>query len=119
MCVLASRAKVRHESQSNKACGRLARQLTASSCLALLAVAVLPPPALAQAPGPVPVFSPETVVATIDAEPLTLADLLLRYASLPQPQRDGYAARRGGLRPGVLRSGRSRSRFPRRSRARR
>jgi parvulin-like peptidyl-prolyl isomerase len=37
-------------------------------------------------------------VARIDGEALTLGDLLIRYANLPQPQRDRYAARREGLR---------------------
>jgi peptidyl-prolyl cis-trans isomerase C len=42
-------------------------------------------------------FAPQTVVATIDDEALTLGELMIRYATLPQPQRDAYASRRGGL----------------------
>ncbi len=45
----------------------------------------------------VPAFAPETVVATIDGAPLTLGELLVRYATLPQPVRDRYAARPDGL----------------------
>ena len=42
-------------------------------------------------------FAPETVVATVDDEPLTLGELIIRYATLSQLQRDAYAAHRGGL----------------------
>jgi hypothetical protein len=46
---------------------------------------------------PLTPFAPETVVATIDTEELTLGQLMIRYATLPQSQRDAYASRRGGL----------------------
>ncbi len=42
-------------------------------------------------------FAPETVVATIDGEALTLGELMIRFATLPQPVRDRYSARREGL----------------------
>lgn len=42
-------------------------------------------------------FSPATVVAVVDGEPLALGELMIRYATLPQAQRDRYAARREGL----------------------
>lgn len=51
----------------------------------------------ARDPAPSTPFAPETVVATIDGEELTLGELSIRYATLPQLQRDAYAARRGGL----------------------
>ncbi len=51
-------------------------------------------PAAPELPSP---FEPDTVVARIDGEPLTLGELLVRYATLPQPVRDRYAARPGGL----------------------
>ena len=54
-------------------------------------------PIRAQDPEPFTAFPPETVVATIDDEELTLGELMIRYATLPQPQRDAYASRRGGL----------------------
>lgn len=51
----------------------------------------------ARVAGPASPFAPDTVVARIDGEPLTLGELLVRYATLPQPVRDRYAARQGGL----------------------
>jgi len=54
-------------------------------------------PLRAQDPEAFTVFAPETVVATIDNEELTLGELMIRYATLPQPQRDAYSSRRGGL----------------------
>lgn len=42
-------------------------------------------------------FAPGTAVATVGGEPLTLGELVLRYATLPQPRRDAYASRPGGL----------------------
>ncbi len=56
-----------------------------------------PPTATLTVPELAAPFAPETVVATIDGEPLTLGELLVRYATLPQPVRDRYAARPGGL----------------------
>ncbi len=55
------------------------------------------PTATLATPEPATPFAPDTVVATIDGEPLTLDELLVRYATLPQPVRDRYAARPGGL----------------------
>ncbi len=52
------------------------------------------PPASPRAQAP---FTPKTVVATVDGESLTLGELLIRYATLPQPVRDRYAARPDGL----------------------
>jgi len=54
-------------------------------------------PLRAQEPELFTAFAPETVVATIDNEELTLGELMIRYATLPQPQRDAYASRRRGL----------------------
>ncbi len=54
-------------------------------------------PLRAQDPEAFTVFAPETVVASIDNEELNLGELMIRYATLPQPQRDAYASRRGGL----------------------
>ena len=63
----------------------------------LWAMLITSAPLWAQNPEPSTPFAPETVVATIDDESLTLGELIIRYATLPQPQRDAYASRRGGL----------------------
>jgi len=55
-------------------------------------------PGEAQSPGLFSDFSPATVVATVDGEPLSLGELMLRFATLPQPQRDRYMSHREGLR---------------------
>lgn len=54
--------------------------------------------ATGQPPQLVSDFSPATVVATVDGEPLELGELLLRYATLPQHQRHRYASRPEGLK---------------------
>jgi len=68
------------------------------SALCLLGVMLITVPGSpAQDLDPVTAFTSETVVATFDDEALTLGELMVRYATLPQPQRDAYASRRGGL----------------------
>ncbi len=69
-------------------------RLVVTSLLIALAVG---DPSPSQGSEPLPAFAPDTVVATVGGEPLTLGELLIRYATLPQPARDAYATRRGGL----------------------
>lgn len=64
-----------------------------SLCVTLVAAS-----SSAQVPELLGGFAPGTVVATVDGEPLTLEELIIRYASLPQSRRDGYGAREDGLK---------------------
>lgn len=54
----------------------------------------------AQPAGPAPVsgFAPDVVVATIDGRELTLGDLMVRYATAPEAQRQRYESTGRGLR---------------------
>ena len=79
--------------QAAPPCQALAAPVAWLACAFVLAAL----PAAAQTPELFADFSPTTVVATIDGAPLTLSELLLRFATLPQPVRDQYAARREGL----------------------
>ena len=88
---------MRHETHPRQRSGRLFRCLRATGCIALL-LGAASVRLRAQAFEPGSGFAAETIVARIDGEPLTLGELLIRYATLPQPQREGYAARREGLR---------------------
>ncbi len=55
-------------------------------------------PATSQPPELFSDFSPATVVAVVDGQPLALGELMVRYAALPQHQRDRYASRPDGLK---------------------